>query len=158
MKNHVHPGANPKMDLRSIMPAPTKCRYCNSPVEYTTHDKIYGGRTFSDWPYIYLCTNDKCRASIGVHPNTNHPLGTLADHQTKEARKTAHAAFDQLWKGKHMKRGDAYKWLADQLDIERWRCHIAWFEADLCARVTMLAKTKLQGIIKCRMSAAGPKR
>lgn len=131
-----------KIDQRSIMPAPTKCRFCNSDVEYTSHAKIYGGRTFSDWPYIYLCTNKSCGASVGVHSGTTHPLGTLADKPTKEARKRAHAQFDPIWKEKLMKRGEAYKWLADKLDILRFQCHISWFDEDLALKVEKLAADK----------------
>lgn len=131
-----------KIDPRSIMPAPTKCRFCHSDVEYTSHAKIYGGRTFSDWPYIYLCTNSACGASVGVHEGTTHPLGTLADKPTKDARKEAHAQFDPLWKDKLMKREEAYSWLAKKLDIERWRCHISWFDEDLALKVAVLAAEK----------------
>jgi hypothetical protein len=127
-----------KIDPRSIMPAPTTCRFCNSKVKYTTHAEIYGGRTFSDWPFIYLCTNESCKASVGVHAGTTHPLGTLADNKTKSARKAAHAAFDPIWKSQPNKgkaRAEAYKWLAEKLDIERWRCHISWFDVDFCQLV-----------------------
>jgi hypothetical protein len=134
------------IDPRSIMQAPTKCRFCGSEVKYTTHAEIYNGRTFSDWPYIYLCTNKACGASVGVHAGTTHPLGTLADEKTKTARKAAHAAFDPIWKSKQMSRGEAYKWLAYKLDIERWRCHISWFDADLCQRVVKLCAHRQESI------------
>lgn len=131
-----------KIDPRSLLPAPTICIYCNSRVKYCSHAEIYGGRTFSDWPYIYLCTNDACKASVGVHEGTEHPLGTLADTNTKNARKKAHAAFDPIWKSRQMKRTEAYQWLADQLDIERWRCHISWFDIGLCNKVVSLCLTR----------------
>jgi len=131
-----------KIDQRSIMPAPTKCRFCKSKVEYVSHAKIYGGRTFSDWPYIYLCTNSECGASVGVHAGTEHPLGTLADQTTKNARKAAHAAFDPIWKSGQMKRSEAYKWLADHLDIERWRCHISWFDTEVCNKVVKICMSR----------------
>lgn len=130
-----------KIDTRSIMPPPTSCRFCHSGIRYTSHAEIYGGRTYSDWPYIYLCINPKCRASVGVHAGTTHPLGTLADKDTKDARKAAHAAFDPLWKreaNKGKARGMAYKWLAEQLDIEPWRCHISWMDTDLCRKVVKI--------------------
>lgn len=128
-----------RIDPRCLLPAPTTCIYCKSPVEYTSHAKIYGGREYSDWPYIYLCTNPCCQASIGVHEGTQHPLGTLADRETKEARKQAHAAFDGIWKMKYMKRTEAYRWLAGKLDIEPWRCHIGWFDISYCKAVIKFA-------------------
>jgi hypothetical protein len=118
--------------------------YCNSPVEYVSHAKIYGGREFSSWPFIYLCTNQGCLASVGVHEGTEHPLGTLADAKTKTARKAAHAAFDPIWKNKQMKRSEAYQWLADQLDIERWRCHISWFDVSYCNQVVKLCLSRVK--------------
>lgn len=131
-----------KMDLRSILPSPTRCPYCHSSVKYTTHAEIYGGRTFNDWPYIYLCENKACGASVGVHKNTTHPLGTLADQVTKDARKRAHAAFDPIWKSKQLKREEAYRWLAAQLDLERWRCHMSWFDVSYCEQVVRLCKQR----------------
>lgn len=127
-----------KIDTRCLLAAPTICIYCNSPVKYTSHAEIYGGRTFSDWPFIYLCTSKACGASVGVHEGTAHPLGTLADQTTKNARKAAHAAFDPIWKSKQMKRNEAYQWLSEQLDIERWRCHISWFDTSYCKQVVKL--------------------
>ena len=124
-----------KIDERSLLPEPKICPYCNSSVKYTSHAEIYNGKTFSDWPFIYLCTNKACAASVGVHEGTNYPLGTLADQVTKNARKKAHAVFDPIWKNKQMKRNQAYQWLAEQLDIERWRCHISWFDVSYCEKV-----------------------
>ena len=134
-----------KIDMRAILPEPKTCPYCNSPVKYTSHAEIYNGRTFSDWPFIYLCTNKPCGASVGVHEGTNHPLGTLADQATKNARKAAHAAFDPIWKlarDKSKARAEAYQWLADQLDIEKWRCHISWFDISYCNKVVKLCLTR----------------
>lgn len=127
-----------KIDERALLPEPTTCPYCHSSVTFTTHAVLYGGRTFSDWPYIYLCDNVACMASVGVHAGTRYPLGTLADEKTKNARKAAHAAFDPIWKTQKNKgkaRTEAYAWLAEQLDIERWRCHISWFDVSYCQAV-----------------------
>lgn len=130
------------MDLRSLLPAPTRCPYCNSSVKYTSHAEIYGGKTFNDWPYIYLCENKPCSASVGVHKGTSHPLGTLADQVTKDARRRAHAAFDPIWQSKQLKRTEAYRWLAAQLDLETWRCHISWFDVSYCDQVVRLCKQR----------------
>lgn len=134
-----------KIDPRSLMPAPTICRFCNSKVRYTSHAEIYGGRVYSEWPYIYLCDNKACKASVGVHEGTHYPLGTLADETTKNARKAAHAAFDPIWKNKPDKskaRAEAYKWLAKELDIEVWRCHMSWFDTELCKKVVRICMSR----------------
>lgn len=136
-----------KIDERALLPAPTTCPYCRSSVTFTSHAVLYGGRTFSDWPYIYLCDNQACLASVGVHAGTHHPLGTLADEKTKAARKAAHAAFDPIWKNQKNKgkaRTEAYAWLAEQLDIERWRCHISWFDVSYCKKVVSLCLSRNQ--------------
>lgn len=127
-----------KIDTRALLPEPNICPYCHSSVTFTSHAVLYGGRTFSDWPYIYLCDNQTCLASVGVHAGTRHPLGTLADAATKTARKNAHAAFDPIWKNQKNKgkaRTEAYAWLAKELDIEVWRCHISWFDVSYCKAV-----------------------
>lgn len=131
-----------KIDMRALLPEPKTCPYCQSAVKYTSHAEIYGGKTFSNWPFIYLCTNKPCSASVGVHEGTNHPLGTLADQRTKTARSAAHAAFDPLWKKGKMKRSEAYQWLAEQLDIEKWRCHISWFDVSYCNAVIKAVATR----------------
>lgn len=127
-----------KIDPRSILPVPQTCPYCHSSVTYTSHAVLYGGREFSDWPYIYLCTNEACKASVGTHQGTEYPLGTLADTATKNARKAAHAAFDPIWKNQPNKskaRVEAYTWLAKELDLDKWRCHISWFDISYCQAV-----------------------
>lgn len=131
-----------KIDPRSLLQAPTTCIYCKSPVKYCSHAEIYNGKVFNAWPYIYLCTNNACKASVGTHEGTEYPLGTLADQATKNARKAAHAAFDPIWKTKQMRREDAYQWLADQLDIEKWRCHISWFDISFCNQVVKLCLSR----------------
>lgn len=131
-----------QIDKRCILQPPTVCPYCHAGVKYTSHAEIYGGRVFSDWPFIYLCMNSACKASVGVHAGTAHPLGTLADQKTKDARKEAHAAFDPLWKSEKMKRGEAYKWLADKLDIDRYRCHISWFDVAYCKKVVEAVQSR----------------
>lgn len=131
------------VDPRCQLPAPETCRFCQSHVHYVNNKEIYG-RSYGRWPYAYLCSNKECGAFVGVHPNTQIPMGTLADAATRAARKEAHSVFDQIWKTNLMKRGEAYKWLAKRLDIEKWRCHIAWFDTVTCKRVVKVCQPLLQ--------------
>lgn len=110
------------------------CNLCGGKVLYLSHSVVYG-KEYSDWPYIYICC--ECDAYVGVHSGTNIPLGTLADQATRQARKTAHDAFDLLWKGgiSNMGRDEAYKWLAKQLEIGEDECHIGMFSVEQCSRV-----------------------
>jgi len=71
------------------------CPYCKKEAEWVENKKIYGknyGRSFM----VYFCR--ACDAYVGCHNNTRKPLGTMADRDTREWRKKAHAAFDPLWK------------------------------------------------------------
>ena len=76
------------------MEKPTICRYCGSPVVFTSNAEIYG-REYGDGK-CYLCRN--CKAFVGVHPGTDTPLGTLANAELREWRKQAHYWFDQIWR------------------------------------------------------------
>lgn len=66
---------------------------------WTENKAIYGrnhGRSFM----CYLCR--PCNAYVGCHNNTRKPLGTMADAETREWRKKAHAVIDLIWKSKKM--------------------------------------------------------
>lgn len=132
-----------KIDKRCELPAPETCRYCQSRVDLVNNSEVYG-KSYGRWPHVYLCSNKVCRAFVGVHPNTQVPLGTLADAETRKARKEAHSAFDLIWKGGYMKRGEAYAWLAEKLRIETWRCHVAWFDAPMCRQVVKACQELLR--------------
>lgn len=65
-----------------------------------------------------------------------HPL---ADAETHEARKSAHAAFDPLWRSGPLSRSKAYKMLADKLGIDRADCHMKLMTAEQARRVPTIA-------------------
>ena len=50
--------------------------------------------------------------------------GDLVDAETHDARKSAHAAFDPLWKQHGMSRGEAYAKLAKEMAIDPTLCHM----------------------------------
>lgn len=110
------------------MAPPTECRYCRGPVELVSNDQIYNGRQYGDWPYAYLCR--PCDAFVGLHPNTDLPLGTIANRELREARKESKAAWQRLSKSRGWKRGEAYRWLAGQMEIPASECHFGHFELD----------------------------
>lgn len=125
---------NPERKVKDKLPAPTECRFCKSKVELVENKAIYG-ENYGRWPYSYLCTKESCRAYVGCHPNTHIPLGTLADRPTREARKKAKTALDNLWRHYgYMSRGKAYKNLAKALKIPIEECHIGWFDIPMCER------------------------
>jgi len=119
------------------LPEPILCPLCGSAVVYTTNDALYG-RQMGDWPYIYLCTNSQCQASVGVHAGTEIPLGTMADSATRQARQLAHSAFDLLWNEGKMSRTEAYAWLSYSLSLPPEQCHIGQMDIATCNRVIAL--------------------
>lgn len=120
---------------------PTKCRYCGNKVVYTSNAEIYG-REYGNG-MVYLCRN--CGAYVGTHPNSDRPLGTLANAELREYRKQAHFWFDQIWKtpNKIMSRWKAYDWLSKQLGLPKEKTHIGMFEKNECIKVIKLAKERL---------------
>ena len=66
----------------------------------------------------------------------DHPL---ADRETHEARKAAHAAFDPIWRNGLMSRGKAYKMLAQEMGLTREQCHMKLMTAEQAIRVPTIA-------------------
>lgn len=119
--------------VKDRLPIPTACPHCAGAVAFASNSEVYG-RPFGDWPWIYLCQAQPCRAYVGTHPETNLPLGTLATAAIRTARKTAKEQFNALWQGGLMSRTDAYSWLATRLGIPVAACHFGWFDEDQCNR------------------------
>ncbi len=109
----------------------------------TTGKVMYPHRPDLEHILAYRCA---CGASVGCHPRSDRPLGNTADAKTKKARNRAHAAFDPIWRNGYKKRAVAYAWLAKQLGIEKVDCHIALFDADMCAQVVRHAEAFLNAI------------
>jgi len=121
---------------------PTICRYCGSPVVYTSNAEIYGKEYGTG--KCYLCRN--CRAFVGVHPGTDTPLGTLANEELREWRKEAHFWFDRIWKKptRITTRYNAYGYLAKKMGLPREETHIGMFEIEQCKKVIEFSKERMQ--------------
>lgn len=92
---------------------------------------------------FYGCTRfPECLGGHGAHADGS-PMGIPADQRTREARRLAHQAFDQLWQGGGMTRPQAYRWLQKRLGLSRRRCHIARFDDVTCRRVVALVDSWL---------------
>lgn len=143
----VPPAPLPHVSRRALLRVkdpiaiPTACRYCDSSVELVENSAIYNGRTFGDWPYAYLC--DCCGAYVGLHPDTDLPLGTLADKRTRDARNATKKTFEAIWRDRHMSRTQAYAWLAGKLGISVAECHFGLFEPDQCRAAEAFAQEYL---------------
>ncbi|GAL23023.1 hypothetical protein JCM19235_1324 [Vibrio maritimus] len=121
------------------------CPYCGSRAKRVGGDVIYPHRRDLAKKHFYLCENGHDRAYVGCHPRTIIPLGRLADAKLRADKSAAHAAFDPIWREhKFMKRTDAYKWLSEQLNIDREHCHIGMFDRVTCRRVVETANNYLE--------------
>ncbi|MGC6389701.1 zinc-finger-containing protein [Ewingella sp. S1.OA.A_B6] len=110
------------------------CDYCGQPSTLVTGRAIYPHRPDLFSLQFWQCI--PCRAYVGCHKDSNAvPLGRLANSSLRAAKNQAHAAFDPIWKNGWMKRKDAYRWLANQLEITSKDCHIGMFNIEMCERV-----------------------
>ena len=111
------------------------CPECAEPM--VLRDSRYG--------LFYGCTDfPRCKASHGAHKKTGQPLGTPADGPTKKARIRAHDSFDELWKGKHMGRGDAYEWMQEAMGLSVDDAHIGKFTTEQCDQLELLVDEYLE--------------
>lgn len=125
--------------VKNPLPIPTICPNCSGPVERASNSKVYHGREFGEWPFIYRCHDDKCDSYVGLHPKTDIPLGTLADKPTRDARRAAKAAIMPMWQEQGMDRYAVYRWLAEKMGINDVNhCHIAWFDIKQCKQVIQI--------------------
>ncbi len=91
----------------------------------------------SKYGLFYGCsTYPNCKASHGAHKD-GKPLGTPADKKTKGARIRAHDSFDQLWKGKHMSRSEAYVWMQEAMEMTEDEAHIGKFNEEQCDQLEL---------------------
>ncbi len=109
------------------------CDYCGEHAELVTGRDVYPHRPDLARVRLYRC--EPCGAHVGCHRGTKKPLGRLANASLRAAKMRAHAAFDPLWRGGTMRRGEAYAWLAKALGIDIRDCHIGMFDEETCARV-----------------------
>lgn len=114
------------------MPRPVRCDACGSPRVHLQSRKLLGLRTSGKWHLIWHCLD--CLALVGCHEGTDIPLGLMADVATRDARFRAHNALDPLWRGRsrRMTRDEAYRWMANVLDIDYDRAHISMLTEAQC--------------------------
>lgn len=101
-----------------------QCPYCPGKPELKSSTVIYG----RDLGYIWICP--LCKAYVGCHKNTKTPKGFLANKEYRELRKQAHALFDPIWKKGEMKRSQAYRRMAEILNIDTKDAHISQLSID----------------------------
>lgn len=67
----------------------------------------------------------------------------MVSYETRELRKTFHIIFDQIWKGGHLTRSEAYKELARRLDAEEPQVHGQKMHGDFLRRAISMSEKML---------------
>ena len=107
---------------------------------------------------LYVCSHyPECDAYVRVHAGTNIPVGSLANHELRTLRRTAHHYFDQLHQSGMMSKQDAYQWFADLICAPLSEAHIGYLGEYYCKQVIeesrrLLARQK-SGKNRCRFQA-----
>lgn len=118
--------------VRDHIEPPKACHRCGNKVRLISNAEIYGCE-YGSWPFAYRCT--QCGAYVGLHPDTDLPLGIMANKATIQARKEAKDAFQALTQERFAgKRGEAYAWLARALAISPSICHFGMFTEQQAGR------------------------
>lgn len=125
---------NKKKNRKGFNSSKMRCPYCGSHVVYRSADGIYHDN--SRGAMLYACANyPDCDSYVRVHPGTNIPVGSLANHELRSLRRTAHHYFDQLYKCGYMSKQDAYQWLADLIMAPLSEAHIGYLGEYYCKKV-----------------------
>lgn len=109
------------------------CPVCGSATKEMTEKEIYG-REFKGSKMIACVNYPKCNSYVGTHKDSGLPLGRLANHELRIARKKAHEVFDRLYKLGYMTRQEAYEKLSSHLDLDPYLTHFAYFNKDTCLK------------------------
>lgn len=121
---------------------PEICCYCGGTVRLVPANMVYGAaaakRLKLEKEMFYQCQN--CNARVGCHRGSKRPLGNLANEVLRLKRMETHQVYDAFWKSKGMTRTQAYKWLAERMQIPEQQAHIGSFEMDQCQRVIDLCR------------------
>ncbi len=119
------------------MKVPSICRYCGGVIRRVPGQQIYGDaaamrlKLWNEW--FYQCQN--CNARVGCHRGTTRPLGNVANEVLRLKRMETHQVFAAYWKGRHMSRTAAYKWLSKKMGLPEEKAHIGGFKMDQCQQV-----------------------
>lgn len=90
---------------------------------------------------FYSCPRG-CDVKVGAHPD-GRPKGIPADKETRQARISAHAAFDRLWNEGPLTRSGAYRWLQERLSMTSEEAHIGQFTTEQCTTLIPLVQEYL---------------
>lgn len=114
------------------------CDYCGKPARCVDSAIVYDGRSYGP---IWYC--EDCQAWVGCHSGTKDPLGRLANAELRKLKRSAHAAFDPVWRGKtRFTRHAAYEWLAEEMDLPIEKTHIGMFDEAQCKKCIDICRNR----------------
>ena len=120
-----------------------RCPYCGGSVVLRSADGIY--KDNKKGMQLYVCKNyPECDSYVRVHAGTNVPVGTMANHELRTLRRTAHYYFDQLYVNGIMSKQDAYVWLANLIHVPLSEAHIGYLGEYYCKQVIEESKKELE--------------
>ena len=94
---------------------------------------------------LYVCSHyPECDAYVRTHKGTKIPVGSMANQELRNLRKTAHHYFDQLYKSGYMTKDDAYYWLSSIIDAPMSKAHIGYLSEYYCKEVIEKSKEYLE--------------
>ena len=117
-----------------------KCDYCGGQMKLEDNIKIYIHKSYGN---SLICENyPECDTYVGVHKNTNNPLGHPANKALRNLRIACHDEFDPLWRGKKSKhsRKEAYEMLRKPMGKPKSEMHIAKFDEEDCNKFLRILK------------------
>lgn len=122
---------------------PTRCPYCGGSVVLKSADGIYKDNRRN--AILYVCSHyPECDAYVRTHKGTKIPVGSMANQELRNLRKTAHHYFDQLYKSGYMTKDDAYYWLSSIIDAPMSKAHIGYLSEYYCKEVIEKSKEYLE--------------
>lgn len=124
---------------KGILQPPERCDVCKSvDIEFTTYE--YWPDTAQDATGRHYATHalygcHDCGARVGAHRGTIHPLGYMADGETRRARARYKTSFIELTKTHFGNSKDkAYHWLATVMNLPPSKAHWGMFNPEQCRK------------------------
>lgn len=116
-----------------IKPKPEyKCPYCKGAASIRNGAVVYNGN--SKYGSVLVCDRyPKCDSYVSCHPGTDKPAGKIAGPALRKLRKECHEAFESIWKtGLLGTRPEAYRWLAREMKLGKFRANIGGMTYSQC--------------------------
>ncbi|HAT2250347.1 MULTISPECIES: zinc-finger-containing protein [Aeromonas] len=109
---------------------PKDCRFCGSPLELVSKQVVYPAAPAKTM--IYRCNRDACDSYISCREGTDIAIGSVANRDTRLARREAHASINTLVDSGRMNKHEAYAWMQHLLSLPYTRRGIGWLDEHEC--------------------------